>query len=243
MTFVLRNVFALWAALAAAGAQAQELSRYTQNVLLHVIAHEMAHALIREFDLPILGNEEVMADAFATLHLAQIAPTSIHGIIADRAASWMEEADDTSLFAEHPSDIRRVGQMLCHYTALFPDEAEDLARDMGMTAREARACADRTAEVARAWRRILVPIVMPTDAPVTEVAVLVGEGPWEAAIRSSAMMGTAQSMLEGFDWHSLITLHFDNCDQGAVWQRRAKRILICDDLIARFEAQADRLGR
>jgi hypothetical protein len=38
------------------------------------MVHELGHALIREFDLPILGNEETMADAFATHYLTTHLP-------------------------------------------------------------------------------------------------------------------------------------------------------------------------
>ena len=47
---------------------------FAEDVVLHVVLHEIGHALIREFDLPVLGNEETMADAFATNYLAYHLP-------------------------------------------------------------------------------------------------------------------------------------------------------------------------
>jgi len=44
-----------------------DLSDFSKNVVTHVLYHELAHALIREFDLPVLTNEEAMADSFATI--------------------------------------------------------------------------------------------------------------------------------------------------------------------------------
>ena len=33
------------------------LTDFASDVIFHVVLHELAHALVREFDLPILGNE------------------------------------------------------------------------------------------------------------------------------------------------------------------------------------------
>ena len=54
-------------------AQAEErvISPFAAQVLQHVLYHELGHALIREFDLPVLANEEAMADSFATLWVTQ----------------------------------------------------------------------------------------------------------------------------------------------------------------------------
>jgi len=43
----------------------KDSDQFVEDVLMHVVLHEIGHALIREFDLPILGNEETMGDAFA----------------------------------------------------------------------------------------------------------------------------------------------------------------------------------
>ena len=58
--------------LASTSAQAiaDPLPQFARDVTLHVLIHELAHALIRDFDIPILGNEENMADTFATLFIA-----------------------------------------------------------------------------------------------------------------------------------------------------------------------------
>ena len=44
--------------------QAGEITRFGENVITNVTIHEFGHALIREFDLPVLGNEENIADSF-----------------------------------------------------------------------------------------------------------------------------------------------------------------------------------
>ena len=53
----------------------------------HVLLHEMSPALIYEFKLPMLGNEEVMADTFANVVVSQTYRDDAVAIIKDRAGS------------------------------------------------------------------------------------------------------------------------------------------------------------
>ena len=48
-----------------AAAVDDEAYDFARNVTVAVVLHELGHALIREFDLPVLGNEVTVADAFA----------------------------------------------------------------------------------------------------------------------------------------------------------------------------------
>ena len=50
---------------------AQEITNFEASVTTHVLYHELAHALIHEFQLPVLANEEAMADAFSTIWITQ----------------------------------------------------------------------------------------------------------------------------------------------------------------------------
>lgn len=213
------------------------LSTYTENVLTHVVLHELGHALIREFDLPILANEEVMADTFATTYIVQNMPDRALAIITARAQSLDMEMDEESVFSEHPDDIWRAGQMICVAYGLDPSNFEQLARDSGMTGNEAANCRDSAPETGRAWRRMIDPLRIPPDAVVTEFQGQFGDSPWKDAVLNSNLIETLHPIMVSFDWHSLMTLQFDNCDEGARWLRNGRTILICDDLITRFEQQ------
>jgi len=61
-----------------------------------VLLHEMSHAQIYEFKLPMLGNEEVMADTFANVVVSQIYRDDAVAIIKDRAGSWLVEDAEVS---------------------------------------------------------------------------------------------------------------------------------------------------
>jgi len=235
---ILRILFAITLSTIATISWAQNsLSKYTENVLIHVLTHEMGHALIREFDLPLLGNEEVIADEFATIFIQQNLPDQAGEIIAARVNAYFSERDDETIFAEHPDDIRRAGRALCLLYGLDPSRHENLAKSYGMTDREARGCRNSAPEIARGWRRVLRPVIMPSTARVTEVRISIGDGPWKVAVENAAFVDTMRSFLAIIDWHSQVTLHIDHCDGGASWSRKRKTIRLCDTYIARFEQQ------
>lgn len=218
------------------------ISPFTENVLLHVMTHEMGHAVIREFDLPILANEEIAADQFATFYLHQRFPDRVGDIVRARARSWEVEAEDETIFAEHPDDLRRAGYTLCFLYGLDPDRHADLATEFDMTEDDAADCRDTAPEIARAWRRILAPLAMPPGARVTEVRLRAEDGPWKAALGAGETGEIMASLLSSIDWHSQITLQLKRCDGGASWSRNGREITICDGLIDRFQEQALRIG-
>jgi hypothetical protein len=93
-----------------------EASAFARDVTLHVVLHELGHALVREFDLPVLGNEETMADAFATHYLTTYLPDRAVDVLKARTASLMIEAreiprEEWDVRGEHDNDARRAFQI------------------------------------------------------------------------------------------------------------------------------------
>ena len=64
----------LIAACLATTATADTVPTHAQDLFLRTVAHEMRHALIREFDLPVLTFEEMIADDFATVFIGLYMP-------------------------------------------------------------------------------------------------------------------------------------------------------------------------
>ncbi|MEL7105631.1 MAG: DUF4344 domain-containing metallopeptidase [Pseudomonadota bacterium] len=226
-------------AVLAAAPAAANVTSYTENNLLLVIAHEVGHAFIREFDVPVLGNEETMADAFALALLWREMPDRLPGIVTDRVRQMRFEQDEESPFAEHPGDVWRAGQIVCLFYALDPQAHFDTAVTLGIGEYDG-ACADRGAEVARAWRRALAEQAMPDNARVTEVRIR-ADAALQDTLGGNEDLGQALfDLLAGIDWHSLITVSFADCggDERATWARNGRTITICDGLIQRFENEA-----
>ena len=81
--------------------------------------------MVREFDLPILSNEEAMADAFATHYLTMHMPDRALDVLMARTTSLMIEAgelprDQWPISGEHESDARRAFQIAAWAIAADP---------------------------------------------------------------------------------------------------------------------------
>ncbi|MFQ6554138.1 DUF4344 domain-containing metallopeptidase [Aestuariibius insulae] len=231
-------------ALAASPAAAEtEPGDFARNVTTHVLIHELAHALIREFDLPVLGNEEIIADAFATLYIAQVMPDRAKAIVTDRARSWIIEAAEfpgtPDLKGEHPPDARRAYRAVCLLYGFDPESYGDLPSWAGLSDNDAADCADAAPEIARSWRRLLTPLMAPDEFETREFRIEYGDSDLTDMVRESGLMEEIGGEISRFDWHSQITLFFDGCDGGAGWSRSRRTIRLCDSYLQRFIDQEE----
>lgn len=230
-------VFGLLCAPVTAQAQPQ-ISQTAQDALLYTLAHEIGHAFLREFDLPVLGPEEDLADDFATIYVYLKMPDRAEAIIAAAATQKMADGEQPEMFSEYRNDDQRAGRSICLLYGQDPDRFAALATSFGLEGEEAANCRDFATEVGRSWRRTLAPYQMPTGARVTEVGLRIADNSQMAnALATDGWRGDAHTLLSGIDWHSQVTLMLDACDGAAWWARNGRRITICDQYIARVAGQ------
>lgn len=213
------------------------ISEPTENALLHVLAHEIGHAILREFDLPIIGPEEDIADDFATIYIYMTFPDRAADIIRARALQNMADGTQQGMFSEYRNDDQRAGRSVCLLYGQDPERFSDLAAEFGLEGDEAEACQDFAPEVGRSWRRILDNYRMPSDARVTEVGLSVAESPYAQALANSAFRNDTYTLVSAIDWHSRVTVSLEECDGSSFWSRNGRRMTICSGYIARFEQQ------
>ncbi|MEQ1905830.1 MAG: DUF4344 domain-containing metallopeptidase [Pirellulaceae bacterium] len=216
------------------------LSRFAREVTLHVVLHEMGHALIREFDLPILGNEETMADAFATYYLTTYFPDRAADVLKARVTSLMIEAREVPreqwpVNGEHDSDARRAFQIAALAVASDSEKYADVAKAAGMSEDDIRKAKDYGAEIHRSWRRTLAPLLMPAGVHSTEGRVAYDSNAESFSTGEGAeLLKELESAITRFDWHSQVTIRFVNGDGGANWSRSKRTITVNSGYLQRF---------
>jgi hypothetical protein len=231
------------AELESSRSDAVELTTFARDVAMHVVLHELGHALVREFDLPVLSNEEALADAFATCYLTAHHPDRAPDILAARVRSLMIEASEVpreewSVRGEHDNDARRAFQIAA--LAVAADEAKyiHVAALAKMTAVDIRRAKDYGTEVHRSWRRLLVPIMMPDGVPSREAKVtceVPADSPFYPGY--AELIAELEPILRRFDWHTTVTIHFANGDGGASWSRSQRTITVRSNYLRRFVEQ------
>ena len=225
-----------------------QVSPFAADVVLHVVLHELGHALVREFDLPILGNEETMADAFATHFLTTHLPDRASAVLEARTRSLMLEASDVPraewpVRGEHDNDARRAFQIAALAVAADPVEYANVADVVAMTEADRRRARDYGADVHRSWRRILAPLWMPSGAHSTEARVVCDDRLELAVDGGASLLHELGAIVGRFDWHSQVTIRFVAGDGGASWSRGARSITVHSRYVRRFVEQGKRVQR
>lgn len=97
-----------------------EALRFAANNSLFVLYHEVAHLLVDQLQLPVLGKEEDAADNVATWMLLNKGTPEANQALADAANGWVlsgiaynSEPDDSDYYAAHSLDRQRAFQIVC----------------------------------------------------------------------------------------------------------------------------------
>ena len=219
------------------------LSPFAEDVVVHVVLHELAHALVREFDLPVLANEETLADAFATVYLTSYMPDRAADVLTARVTSLMIEAKEVArsewtVRGEHNSDARRAYQIAAIAVAADAAKYKAVAAAAGMTEDDINRARDYGTEVHRSWRRILKPLQMPDGMKSKEARLMVGSGfALGRQLESRPLIKELESALRSFDWHSQVKIAFVQGDGGAGWSRSRRTITVNSAYVERFIRQ------
>jgi Putative metallopeptidase len=214
------------------------LTPFARDVTLHVVLHEMGHGLIREFDLPILGNEETMADAFATHYLVTQMPDRAVDVLKARVSSLMIEArqsPEQDWTGEHDHDGRRAFQIAALAVAADRRKYQPVAEVAGMSTEDIDNACDYGSEIHRSWRRVLDPLWMPESVLSSEARVDFGsDNPLISQLQEDGVAGEIETALRRFDWHSQVKVAFVPGDGGASWSRSSRTITVHTGYVRRF---------
>ena len=230
-----RYIFAAFITILGSTATAENVPDHAQHLFLRTVAHEMGHAVIREFDLPVMTSEEMIADDFATIFMGLYLPDL--AMDATRAFAQFEIADDDreGPFSDYLDGKRRAARAVCLLYGMDPDQYGAIADAFGLSGQDAANCADTAPEITRSWRRILAPLMRPDDARITEIGVFADpDSRYFKSLTDTGTIDTAMTMLGMIDWHSLVRLNVAQCDGSAGWSRNGRLITVCGAYIARF---------
>jgi Putative metallopeptidase len=219
------------------------VSVFAADVALHVVLHELGHAVIREFDLMVLGNEETMADAFATHLLTEHFPEHAVRVIPARVRSLMIEAnevprDQWTVRGEHDNDARRAYQIAALAIAADKEKYASVAEIVGMSKRDIDKACDYGSDIHRAWRRTLSPLMTPAGKISKEARFRADEST-RAFVDAGkpSLASVLESALQRIDWHSQVTVDFVGGEGGAAWSRSKRTVTVNSEYLQRFIAQ------
>ena len=136
-----------------------------KGAVVAMFLHEVAHALIDAWDLPIAGREEDAADQFSTLLLINGIPDG-DTMALDVARSFkllvdLERGQEKDYSDPHSLDEQRFFNTLCLVYGHRPEQYEYLIRNGTLPAERAFQCEEDYARVNKSWQTLLTPHLFP----------------------------------------------------------------------------------
>ncbi|MEO1197780.1 MAG: DUF4344 domain-containing metallopeptidase [Pseudomonadota bacterium] len=138
----------------------EEIDILATDVVIHTLYHEIAHALIDVLDLPITGQEETVADEFATL---MIIADFDDGLDIVRTAaeffelegSYVRRVTDADLFREHALDDQRFFHVICLLHGHDAQSVDDILAGLDVTSSRLALCSEDYRRRVAAWDVLL----------------------------------------------------------------------------------------
>jgi Putative metallopeptidase len=139
----------------------EELGEQAGAVDNFILAHEFAHALIANFELPVLGGEEDAADSIATVVTLGVPEGAAYA--ADASAFWADfssrqEPPALSEYADvHSLDLQRAFNVLCWVAGSSRQSFEEVAELGALPESRLESCPQEYEQLAASIEKELKP--------------------------------------------------------------------------------------
>ena len=135
--------------------------------LVFVFYHELGHALIDVYDLPVTGREEDAVDQLATVLLLETWEGEDSELAILSSAEWFgvgaSEGTDDEMAGEHSLNEQRYYNLVCWIYGSDPEYFSDVADDWGLPPARAERCSSEYARMSSAWNKLLGPHMRPAS--------------------------------------------------------------------------------
>jgi hypothetical protein len=243
------------------GAQARDAGSTTNPAALDfavgnvefLLVHEIAHFLIDEKNVPIIGPEENAADYIATLALLREAPLdpthqnrALRFLVAAAdafALAWqtgMTAGAEAPYWESHGLSIQRYYQVACLLYGSDPAAFADVPQIAGLPEERARSCAGEYAQAAQGIEWLLTSFGRREgDAPSAAVSIVYQQPPTRVSARVRDELARielleriAERLRERFTIEQPLTMAMRRCGRAeAAWLPGPRTLVICYELL------------
>jgi hypothetical protein len=144
---------------------AAERENAANGAAVFIFFHELGHALIDLYDLPVTGREEDAADQLSTLILLS-GSTEGEKMALSGAMSFGLEGDapdedngDLPFWDEHSFNRQRFYNIVCLVYGSNPAKHQSLVGENALPAERAALCPSEFSQANKSWSRLLAPFV------------------------------------------------------------------------------------
>jgi hypothetical protein len=231
-------------------------AEFTLGNSLFVLLHEMAHGLISDLGLPVLGREEDAADAFATITMLDMKTEFTHRVLVNAAKSWMisdrrsrESGEAAVYYDAHGLDLQRAYNIICLMVGSDPEQFDDLANEANMPEDRRQTCQGDYSNASWSWNNALKPYLLSAGQEPVKYSVTYGkpEGSldiFERAFRASGVMEHVAWYAGRYAWRHGFKIEAMTCGEAsASWSLEDRKAIFCyelaDEFVELYKAHGD----
>jgi hypothetical protein len=126
-----------------------------------VFFHEMGHALIDLYGLPVVGKEEDAVDTLAAIVSTDVLDESESALAAAESysiyAANRKEFEDADFYDEHSLNEQRFFSVICLVYGSDPEKFSGLLEESGIPEDRSDTCQDEHDQKYKAWQTLLKP--------------------------------------------------------------------------------------
>lgn len=222
-----------------------EATEFVLGNIAFILFHELGHAMISEFELPVLGREEDAVDNFASMLLTpdNEDPEMDASILVNAISGWFASAqmialEDIAWWSEHGPDQQRAYQIACVLYGSKAGVYDELAEAISLPEERRERCAAEYEAVSNGWGQLLAPhLLNEGEAPKARFVVSYDDaGTYkaeQALLKESELLETIGNEISTtFRLTRPLRLKGAKCDEpNAFWDPEAGEVTICYELI------------
>ena len=224
---------------------------FVWNNVIHILHHEIGHALIDQFEIPVVGQEEDAADGFATVAILETYDDP-QPILLDTAAGWFAMSDEKAAAGEEPDyfdihdlDIQRAYRIICVAHGYDSKTFAAAAKDAELPEDRLETCIDDADQAVNSWDKLLSGAARTEDGPGGKVKLSIVEVPGfedvkKRLIERDIAPEITDWMDRSYNWPQKITVAFDKCDEeNAFYMPSDIKVFMCYEFITYLRKLAD----
>jgi hypothetical protein len=227
----------------------QQLAEFVVGNVSFAFLHEMAHGLVHEMELPVLGKEEDAADTFAIVTMLKLGTSLSHPMLVEAAKAWFltdkrdqREGTQPDAYDAHGLDDQRAYRIVCLLVGSNKEQFKDLADQTNLPEERRETCRLYDFPVASlSWEKALQSHRRGSEQPRQQIEIKYWPGKgdlnvYEQTFRAVRILETvANYAAEEYSWPHPLGLEMATCgESGAQFQPSTRKVLFCYELAHEF---------
>lgn len=138
----------------------EEAAQAVEDSTIFVFYHELGHALIDIYDLPVTGREEDAVDQLATLIVADGSEDGAASVFNGAVAFTLlddGELNESAFWGEHSMGLQRFYNTICMLYGQDPEAHKDMVKEEVLPQARAQRCPGEYERIEKAWGTLLSP--------------------------------------------------------------------------------------